>query len=479
MVRRRLWPISVAVLALAGVALRAVFLTGRWGTIDSDEAIVGLMARSFLEGEWRAFYWGQHYGGTQETALVALAGGSTAALKLVPGALSGAVALLTWRVGRRLFDDRLAQAAGLLCWVAPGSYVWWSTKERGFYWVALALGLALVLAALRLGAGRPEGRTARWWPWLDGAGFGLAAGLGFWATPNILYFAVPASVWLLARRSAPRWLLTAVPAAVVGALPWIWHNVESSWLSLDRPEQAEQIGYLASMGRLAWRAMPMAMNLRYPISAHWLVEDVAPVAYVAFWVVLAVAFVIRRDRPVLVVLALATFPFLYAWFPGAWFVGEGRYVVFVVPFLALAVAWLIRRPAAVLGLTAAMALLSFHVVEPMGPELPRHLGADLAELRAEGVDTAWGDYWVSYRIGFTSGGWLDAASWMVPRSDELRGRALADPTPAFIFRRGDERLEQLDDALPLPSERVRTEHFDVLLVEGPVDPAALPAGLVP
>ena len=32
------------------------------------------MARSFLDGEWRAFYWGQHYGGTQETALVALAG---------------------------------------------------------------------------------------------------------------------------------------------------------------------------------------------------------------------------------------------------------------------------------------------------------------------------------------------------------------------------------------------------------------------
>src|SRR3546814_17245096 len=59
-------------------------------TFDSDEAIVGLMARSFLEGEWRAFYWGQHYGGTLETALVALAGASTTALKLVPAEIGRA-----------------------------------------------------------------------------------------------------------------------------------------------------------------------------------------------------------------------------------------------------------------------------------------------------------------------------------------------------------------------------------------------------
>lgn len=479
MMRQRLWPMAVAVLVVAGVVLRVVFLRGRWGTLDSDEAIVGLMARSFLDGDWRAFYWGQHYGGTQETALVALAGGSTAALKLVPAALSGVVALLTWRVGRRMFDDRLAQAAGLLCWVAPGSYVWWSIKGRGFYWVSLVLGLALVLAAQRLVAG-PTGRFARRWPWLDGAALGLAAGLGFWATPNILYFAVPATIWLLVRRPASlRWLAIAVPAFVVGALPWLWHNVENGWVSLERPDQAQHLGYLAGMGRLLWRSLPMAMNLRHPISERWLVEDVAPIVYVTIGVLLVVATVRRRDRPVLVLLALLIFPFLYAWFPGAWFVGEGRYVVFVVPFLALALAWLIRNPPAVVALAMVSAVLSFVVVEPMGPERPRHLATDLAALRAAGVDTAWGDYWIAYRIGYTSGGWLEAASWLSPRGEELREEALADPTPAFIFWPDDERLAQLDEALELPSRRMRTTNFDVLLVEGPVDPAALPAGLVP
>src|SRR3954454_19578019 len=109
----------VLLLLAAGVVLRAIFLFGHWGTVDSDEAVVGLMARGFRHGHWRAFYWGQHYAGTQETALVALAGASTAALKLVPVALSAVAAVLTWRVGRRMVDERLAQAAGLFTWVGP------------------------------------------------------------------------------------------------------------------------------------------------------------------------------------------------------------------------------------------------------------------------------------------------------------------------------------------------------------------------
>src|SRR4051812_23832432 len=196
--RRLLWPLAVGASVLAGVVLRVVVLLGHWGTVDSDEAVVGLMARGFRHGDWRAFYWGQHYAGTQETALVALAGASTAALKLVPVVLCAVAAVLTWRVGRRLVDERLAQAAGLLCWVGPGAYVWWSTKERGFSWVAPALALFLVPAPQRV---VERGRV------LDGAVLGLAAGLGFWASPTVLYFAVPAGLWVVARRHPPlRWL---------------------------------------------------------------------------------------------------------------------------------------------------------------------------------------------------------------------------------------------------------------------------------
>jgi hypothetical protein len=464
--RRRLWPLAVGAAVAVGAVLRLVVLLGRWGTVDSDEAVVGLMARAFRHGDWRAFYWGQHYAGTQETALVALAGASTAALKLVPVALSAVAAVLTWRVGRRLVDERLAQVAGLLCWVGPGAYVWWSTKERGFYWVALVLGLVLVLAAQRIVDG---GR------YLDGAVLGLTAGLGFWASPNVLYFAVPAGLWLVARRRPPlRWLMAAIPAAALGALPWLWHNVGHDWPSLERPPQPEHIGYLAGIGRLLWHTLPIALNLRVPIDGNWAVPVVATVAYLG----LGVAVLVRRP-PSLVAATLLTFPLIYAWFPGAWFVGEGRYALFALPFLALAVVAVARRPEVAVAVVAVSALLSIVGLGHIGAEQPRHLGDDLAALRRAGVDTAWADYWLAYRMAFVSGGWLTASSYVSSREPTVFAEVEADATPAFLFPRGDPRIAELRTALTVPSRTLDTPHLTAVLVEGAVDPRLLPRGTAP
>lgn len=464
--RRHLWSPTVGALAAAGAALRIMVLVGHWGTVDSDEAVVGLMARGFRHGDWRAFYWGQHYAGTQETALVALAGASTAALKLVPVALSAVAAVLTWRVARRVVDERLAQVAGLLCWVGPGAYVWWSTKERGFYWVSLVLGLVLVLAAQRI----VEHRRL-----LDGALFGVAAGLGFWASPTVLYFAVPAGLWVVVRRRPPlRWLVTAVPTAVVGALPWLWHNVGHDWPSLERPPQPEHVSYLTGIGRLLWHTLPMALNLRIPIADTWVVPVVAVVAYVALGVA-----VLWRRPPALIGAALVVFPFVYAWFPGAWFVGEGRYALFALPFLAIAVVVVARRPAVAAGVAAISLVLSFVALGHIGSEQPRRIGGDLAALRRAGVDTAWGDYWLAYRLAFVSGGWLTATSYVSSREPTVYAAVAGDPTPAFLFPRRDERITKLRAAVGVPTRLVHTPHLTAVVVQGRVDPALLPRGVAP
>jgi hypothetical protein len=465
--RPRPWPVAVGALAVAGMVLRVVVLRGRWGTLDSDEAVVGLMARDLLDGEWRAFYWGQHYAGTVETALVALLGASTAALKWVPIGLSAVAALLTWRVGRRMVEERLAQAAGLLVWVAPGAYVWWSTKERGFYWSSLVLGLVLVVAAQRLvtGGGR----------WRDGLLFGMAAGLGFWVSPTVVYFAVPAGLWVVARRSPPvRWLVVAGPAAVVSALPWLVHNLGHGFPSLDRPPQPEHVGYLAGIGRLLWRVLPIALNLRHPGSERWLVPGLAALVYLGVGVALAVAVARRQARPVLLLAVLAAFPFLYAPFPGAWFVGDGRYALFAAPFLALAVAWLVRRPPVVLAVAAVSVVVSLVMIRPLAGESPRHLGADLAALRRAGVDHVWADYWIAYRLAFTSGGWLVASSARSARERSVHDAVAADPTPAFLYPRSDRRRRSLEAALTAPHRLVRTPHFDVVVVTGRSDPELAP-----
>jgi hypothetical protein len=464
--RRRLPALVVGALALVGVVLRVVVLRGRWGALDSDEAVVGLMARGFRHGHWRAFFWGQHYGGTAEPALVALLGGSRAALKLVPTVLSAVAAVLTWRVARRVVDEQLARAAGLLCWVGPGAYVWWSTKERGFYWVALVTGLLVVLAAQRIAAGGT---------WLDGVLFGAAAGLGFWSSPNVLYFAVPAGLWIVVRRHPPlRWLVTAVPATLLAALPWLWHNLGHGLPSLDRPVQGAHVSYATGLGRLLWHTLPIALNLRVPIDGTWVVPAVATAAYLALG-----AAVLWRRPPAPIGACLLAFPFIYAWFPGAGFVGEGRYALFASPFLAIAVVVVVRRPGAAFAVTAVSAVLSVVALGHIGGEWPRRLDGDLAALRAAGVDHAWADYWLAYRMMFTSDGRLTATSYTSSRDDTVLAAVERDRTPAFLYPRGDRRIDELRAALAAPTRLVRTPHLTAVVVDGRVDPRLLPAGVAP
>src|SRR5579872_1476982 len=79
----------VGLIVAAGAALRVwVVHTPSLGYLDSDEAVVGLMARHLLHGQFSTFYSGQRYGGSGEAALVAaafwIAGAGQLALELVP-----------------------------------------------------------------------------------------------------------------------------------------------------------------------------------------------------------------------------------------------------------------------------------------------------------------------------------------------------------------------------------------------------------
>ncbi|MCU1484565.1 MAG: hypothetical protein JWN67_1311, partial [Actinomycetia bacterium] len=115
----------------------------------------------------------------------------------------------------------------------------------------------------------------------------------------------------------------------------------------------------------------------------------------------------------------------------------------------------------------------------IGAEQPRHLGGDLAALRRAGVDTAWADYWLAYRMAFVSGGWLTATSYVSSREPTVFAEVEGDATPAFLFPRGDPRIAELRAALAGPSRTVDTPHLTAVLVEGAVDPRLLPRGVAP
>src|SRR6476661_5650212 len=70
---RALTPGRVALLLLALAAIyRLVLLARGWPALDSDEAVIGLMARHILHGERPTFFWGQNYMGPFEAYFAAL-----------------------------------------------------------------------------------------------------------------------------------------------------------------------------------------------------------------------------------------------------------------------------------------------------------------------------------------------------------------------------------------------------------------------
>ncbi len=252
--------LTIAGLA-AGTALRVWIMLSSQGALDADEAVWGLMAMHVLHGEIPTFFWGQAYGGSQETLVTAglfwLFGRSTAALKVAPMLFWAVATVLVWRVGRRTLGEPRARLAAALFWMWPVFFVWKSTRAHGFYGAGLVFGLWAMLAALRLRE-RPTQ--------LDLASLGLALGLGLWATPQVAILGLPAVLWLVWSRPA---LLRRAPLAlstfVLGGLPWWIYNLRHHWASLQTgKDETSKLGHLHN---LVVATLPEALGPAAPVLA--------------------------------------------------------------------------------------------------------------------------------------------------------------------------------------------------------------------
>ncbi|MBW3615561.1 MAG: glycosyltransferase family 39 protein [Actinobacteria bacterium] len=470
-----------AAAVVAGVALRVWLLVLPTGSFDSDEAVPGLIARHALyDGELSAFYWGQAYGGTLEPLLsvpaFALFGPSIAAIKAVPLVLSAVSAVLVWRLGRRTVGQRAGVLGAAAFFVWPATYLWLSTKERGFYWACMVIGLALLLCVLRI---CDEPGDKRQWLLL-----GLLGGLGVWTSPQILFFGVPAAVYLLARVGRESWrLVLALPTAVLGGLPWLAFNLRNDFASFDRPPFTYDLGYVANTGVLFTRGLPVALGLH--AGERWLDPAWLMKALLVVFAVVAVAGLVRgRGSPHIWLLALfcATYALLWGIYPVSGIVGEGRYVMFLLPALALLVASAAREAAAgtlllaaVVGLSVLGVLRIADATAPPAPDvaMPHHAGPLVQFLERHGMDRVYANYWVAYRVAFESDERIiatpaDASARYQPYVEALR-RAEA---PAYAFPAGSQQVPQFEaglSALGVPYQRWEVAEFVVLRPERQVE----------
>ncbi len=394
--------------AAIGTALRVWAVLLPQGALDADEAVVGLMARGILHGTLPVFFPGQGYGGTQESFLaapvVAVFGLETWAIRIVVVLLWAASAILVWRIGLRVLDERRAVLAATIFWIWPTYFDWKSTRAHGFYGSELFLGLTVLLLVLRLA----ERVTRR-----DLVLLGLALGCGLWASPQVAIVALPALGWLVwRRRDVVRGWTFVVPATLVGALPWLLGNLRHDWYSLH-PGHNEG-AWTAHLHNLVVATLPEALGLRLAWSFEWL--GTAVVGYLIYAALVAgfVWLLVRRPpqlAPLLLIVAI--FPLFYFVSPYTWLQNEPRYLTLVLPIFALLIAYSLTTPLrATAALLCALVLTVAGFVElerhnvvafrTEGTAVPADLDPALDTLQAHHIGYAFASYWIAWRITFES-----------------------------------------------------------------------------
>jgi hypothetical protein len=340
--------IGTVVLAFVVGALERLWLLAHTPLL-SDVAVVGLMARQIEHGHMSTFYWGQPFGGVEPYVVAAVNW-------VVPGPLgvnvtsvllSALAAVLVGLIVTELCGRwRAGLVAAALAWVWPYATVWNSTRELGFHFASLVLGLLMVFTAIRVAHGHTGG-----WNLLV---LGASAGMGFWSSPEIVYFVLPAAIVLLG--SLRRWIgLRAVAVVafglVAGAFPWIYTNLGSGFASLSLsggPQFGISTNYWSRFSIAFNHYIPIALGLKLlyhvelikgPIGVA--VESVLLVAMLALF--LATVWLFLRTGRALGVVAcgvgIIAFPFLLAANDKTWFWYDGRYSVdlsFLVAIFAAA-----------------------------------------------------------------------------------------------------------------------------------------------
>ena len=218
---------------------------------NSDEAVVGLMARHILAGELPVFFYGQSYMGSMDAFLVALGfallGQAVWVIRLVQGILYALVLVTTAWLGYEVSGSSNIGllAAGLLA-VPTVNVSLYTTISLGGYLEALLIGNLILIQSLRL-ARSPSLKAGLLW--------GFLAGLGMWANGLTLIYSLPGLVYLVSVQKTPikaslylKCLGGMGIGGLIGALPWWLYAWQNGFQNLF----GELLGSAVSVEQASW-----------------------------------------------------------------------------------------------------------------------------------------------------------------------------------------------------------------------------------
>jgi hypothetical protein len=473
-----LWVVAL----VAGLLLPRVALVRQAGSVlmESDEAIVGLMARHMLAGHFPIWFYGQAYLGSLEAAttaaLFALFGASPLVLKL--GAFSWFVAFLPahYLLAREVGGTTLARLSTLLVAASPAFLTVWTIKAGGGYMALLCLGTIALLLTTRMLA---EGLTVR-----RAAVLGLVLGLAWWTHLLALAYIAPILLLLIVEfrhQMFSRASAVFVAAGLIGSLPFWVYNILRAGATL-RLNAPHPMPFWPSLAGFFRTAVPVFLGTRPEGGTVDFFRLGSAVGLLLFVIALVLPWFrrSRSDAPparhgrLLLLVMFGFFPVLFAASGFGGVVSVPRYLIPLYSgiYVLLLVGF---RPAAQLVLaTLLLAVNLTGSFRTPAIDLATTLNAEpntalIAFLHAHHVRTAYAPYWTAYRLTFET---HEEIICTPPENGGLRytpylAVVQADRQPAFI-RLDAPRYEGTQSPLVPPPDYVMTRigNYEVFLPPG-------------
>lgn len=468
--------LAIMVILIGALIVRLVYIYSPLHRFDSDSSVVYLMALNVADGEFPAFFWGQSYGGSllplTAGAVMLFTGASVEVLSVVASLYFLGAAVCLYVACRTAIGARGAVVAATIFLFAGETVVRVSVIEPGFYGPSLLLGLASIGLVVR--AGR-QGRLVMW------AAVGTLAGLAIWTSPMSVAFVAPAGLLLAIRSFFWRGLAIATVCALVAGLPWISATSASAFDSV-RPlgQQVHPENLVVAITTMLPSALPLgsifavqlATALTILLSAAYLavltIRDKSPLAFL----------VLTSTLLVHVVLSFGSGTVLAS--------DSVRYSVFYLPLVAVATAFWIQpwRVAGWIAGAAAVVMTLAHMgwaVSTAGSTPQRFdpgYEAVVEFLDAEGIDAAYGSYWLAYSLTASVDERVTIAALVPRRYEPYEQAAESENRTAVVVYSGNRNDELLSSYPGLPSSmRTQFGGYAVHVFNERIDPYELPLEL--
>jgi hypothetical protein len=296
--------IALILILLVAALFRVWLIAVDGAAFESDEAIVGLMARHINQGEaLPTFFYGQAYMGSLDAMLVAggfqVLGGSVATIRTVQAVLYLLALLtgygLTYTITHR---HRIAAMTLLLLAIPTALGALYTTISLGGYNEIILAGNVILLLGWQLTV---EDRGG-WWRWVL---LGFVAGLGWWTNGAIITALLVVGLMGLRTAAIRQWRHYGIAAAafVIGSAPWWLYNLRHDWEALTfltngfETEGAESLSTVEAALGLLVLGLPALYGLRYPWTAGF-EASAAVIAGAAVYLVLVTDLLVGLRRGV-------------------------------------------------------------------------------------------------------------------------------------------------------------------------------------